>query len=255
VYSCARCGAPFAATRPDRKYCDECKVNHHNKSDIARTTAPTRMTADGQRYTQADSTTPLSSHPAAWCSACRSMVIWDGGSTCPICGTPWPRRRASKKLRLQVAEHDGWICHRCRKPIDPALPYGHPLALVADHFPVSLGDNGPTIAANLKAAHSLCNSSHKGLGTVPEETVNAMVAAGLLCEREDGSGSYALTPEGERILAERRSDGNPIAYDLIRAAYFWPPHWWYEISDSERALASEIMKLQLDRAGAVLPPE
>jgi hypothetical protein len=122
VYSCARCGAPFAATRSDRKYCDECKVNHHNKSDIDRTAARTRMSAGGQGYVHADSTTPLSSSPPAWCGACRSMVIWDGGSACPICGSPWPRRRASRKLRLEVAERDGWICHRCRKPIDPALP-------------------------------------------------------------------------------------------------------------------------------------
>jgi hypothetical protein len=183
------------------------------------------------------------------------MVIWDGGGACPACSAPWPRRRAAKKLRLQVANRDGWLCHRCRRPIDPGLPYGHPLALVADHFPVSLSDGGPTIAANLKAAHSLCNSSHIGLGTVPQETVNAMVAAGLLREIENGSGRYAITSEGERSLAEWRRDANPLASALIRAAHFRHPHWWHEISDSERALAAEIMKLPLDRAGAVLPPE
>jgi hypothetical protein len=59
-----------------------------------------------------------------------------------------------------VAERDKWICHRCERAIDPALPSGHPLALVADHYPVPDGSGGPTVMENLRAAHSLCNGSH-----------------------------------------------------------------------------------------------
>jgi hypothetical protein len=46
VYSCVRCGALFEATRPNRKYCDGCKVNHHNKRDIHRAAKKAGMPAD-----------------------------------------------------------------------------------------------------------------------------------------------------------------------------------------------------------------
>lgn len=161
MYSCARCGAPFEAAgprRPNRKYCDNCKVGHHNKRDMDRADARADMAGEGHGHTHAHRAKPRSSTLAAWCGTCLTEMTWDGGTACPACGTPWPRRRAGRKLRLEVAERDGWICHRCQRPIDPSLPPGHPLALVADHFPGSLSEGGPTIPANLKAAHSLCNS-------------------------------------------------------------------------------------------------
>jgi hypothetical protein len=71
-----------------------------------------------------------------------------------------PNHNVGKKLRLQVAERDTWICHRCRLPIDPALSWPHPLAATTDHYPISSNDGGPPIAANLKIAHSLCNGSN-----------------------------------------------------------------------------------------------
>jgi hypothetical protein len=156
-----------------------------------------------------------------------------------------------------VAERDGWICHRCRKPIDPSLPYGHPLALVADHFPVSISEGGPAIPANLQAAHSLCNGSHLGLGTMPQATIDSLIIAGLMHRESDGVGRHSLTPEGHRIIdqAKRSKNRDPLAATLISAAYRRNPHWWDEISDSERALAAEIMKLPLDRTGGVLPPD
>jgi hypothetical protein len=140
--------------------------------------------------------------------------------------------------------------------IDPALPSGHPLALVADHFPISLSEGGPTIPANLKAAHSLYNSSHKGLGTPPKETVEALIAAGLLRGPDNRHGMYSITSEGRQAFANWKRDGNPLALTLISAINFpWPPHWWHEITETERALATEIMKLPLGQDGAVLPPK
>jgi hypothetical protein len=154
-----------------------------------------------------------------------------------------------------VADRDDWICHRCRRQIDPGLPYGHPLALVADHFPVSISEGGPAIPANLKAAHSFCNGSHLGLGTMPQETVDSLIIAGLMHRESDCVGRHSLTPEGQRIIeeAKRSKNRDPLAATLIGAAHRQNLHWWDEISDSERALAEEIMKLPLDRTGGVLP--
>ncbi len=256
VYSCVRCGMPFEMTRPNRKYCDSCKSNHHNKRDLYRAGRQVGMPVDIDGAAQPVHEISPSSPLAAWCGRCQTRVDWDGGTVCPACGTPWPRRRASKRVRLQVAERDGWICHRCSKPIDPGLPYGHPLALVADHFPVSISDGGPAIPANLKAAHSLCNGSHLGLGTMPQETIDSLISAGLMQRESDGASRYSLTPEGHRIIeeAKRSKNRDPLAVTLIRAVHRRDPHWWDKISDSERALAAEIMKLPIDRTGGVLPP-
>jgi hypothetical protein len=71
-----------------------------------------------------------------------------------------PSHNASKQLRRKVAERDGWKCHRCGLPIDKSLVWPHPLALVADHYPIACLHGGPPIAANLKPAHSLCNGSN-----------------------------------------------------------------------------------------------
>lgn len=140
-------------------------------------------TDDGEAHS---SRTPQRS--SSWpvrCGTCRSEAIWDGGIACPQCGSPWPRRRVSKRLRLQIADRDGWICHRCRNPIDPALsepPWvprsrsgigRHALCLVADHYPVSLSEGGPTIPANLRAAHSLCNGSGGSFGALTRSDVAA----------------------------------------------------------------------------------
>lgn len=62
-------------------------------------------------------------------------------------------------MRNAAGERDGWICHRCGLPIDRTVSWPHPLAAVADHYPVSRADGGPPILANIKVAHSLCNGS------------------------------------------------------------------------------------------------
>jgi predicted RNA-binding Zn-ribbon protein involved in translation (DUF1610 family) len=104
---------------------------------------------------------------AMLCQACGATVTWrerkdvhTGRFICPDCGHERPSHNVSKRLRLQVAERDAWMCHRCGLPIDRALSWPHVLAATADHYPVSSNDGGPPIAANLKITHSLCNGSH-----------------------------------------------------------------------------------------------
>ncbi len=114
---------------------------------------------------------PESLASAMLCQGCGAAVDWQpedlartGDFTCPQCGTRRPSHNASPQLRRKTAERDGWFCHRCSLPIDPALSWPHPLSLTADHYPVSRRDGGPPILANLRAAHSLCNGSNGPVG-------------------------------------------------------------------------------------------
>ena len=100
------------------------------------------------------------------CLACNAEVDWrpcrdrhTGRFVCPECGSERPSHNASKQLRKKVGDRDGWICHRCRLPIDSALEQSHPLSPVADHYPIPRNDGGPAILANLRIAHALCNGN------------------------------------------------------------------------------------------------
>jgi HNH endonuclease len=65
--------------------------------------------------------------------------------------------RRLQKLRLVMADRQGWLCYWCKLPM---LPVDHPdsrLRCTADHVqPRSEG--GQTTAANVVAAHRLCNA-------------------------------------------------------------------------------------------------
>lgn len=59
-----------------------------------------------------------------------------------------------RKVRPAVLIRDGYICHICRKPIDPNLQSPHPMSATLDHIV------GPQTGSNpdyLKAAHRICN--------------------------------------------------------------------------------------------------
>lgn len=62
------------------------------------------------------------------------------------------------RLRHKVGERDGWICARCRNPIDPTLSGNHHLGPTLEHIiPIVLG--GPTNEANCTVAHRHCNTT------------------------------------------------------------------------------------------------
>lgn len=101
------------------------------------------------------------------CLGCGAEVDWgnargiDRSFECPECGTYRPSRNARPRVRLQAGQRDGWVCHRCELPVDPTVTPApnHPLAAVADHYPIPRDEGGPPILANVKIAHSLCNGS------------------------------------------------------------------------------------------------
>jgi predicted RNA-binding Zn-ribbon protein involved in translation (DUF1610 family) len=129
----------------------------------ADTPCPCDMDDDGYGYFE--SQWPASLDVAMLCQVCGAVVDWRAEwRVCPHCGERRPSHNASERLRRKVGERDGWMCHRCGMPIDRTLAWPHPLAAVADHYPVSRNDGGPPILANLRIAHSVCN------GGVPPRT-------------------------------------------------------------------------------------
>lgn len=64
--------------------------------------------------------------------------------------------------RRRIAARDGWICHLCSAPVDPALAHPHPLSASLDHLrPRSVG--GSHRRDNLKLAHLKCNEERGDL--------------------------------------------------------------------------------------------
>jgi hypothetical protein len=99
------------------------------------------------------------------CQGCTATVDWrrakdprTGRFVCPNCGgkRSWAHS-ATPALREAIGEREAWTCHRCHLPVDRSVCAPHPLAGVADHHPITRAHGGPTIAANLKIAHMMCN--------------------------------------------------------------------------------------------------
>lgn len=65
----------------------------------------------------------------------------------------------SREVRLAIYERDGWVCHLCKREVEPTLHPNHTFAATLDHIePRSLTlfpDDSP---ANLRLAHRSCNS-------------------------------------------------------------------------------------------------
>ncbi len=73
----------------------------------------------------------------------------------------------TRHLRLAVAQRDGWLCWRCKQPIDPTLRYPHKMSVTLEHvLPdgmtldewANAGGNpyDPTICT---VSHHSCNTS------------------------------------------------------------------------------------------------
>lgn len=92
-------------------------------------------------------------------------------------------RRAGRPVerisRRKIFDRDGWICHICREPVDPALVDPDPMSASLDHLipfcdPASPGH----VAVNVALTHWQCNVAKNGR-TRPEDWAlhRALVAA------------------------------------------------------------------------------
>lgn len=85
-------------------------------------------------------------------------------------------RRARRALlpairfsRIEIFERDGWTCHICNAPVDPALDHPDQWSASLDHLipfcdPASPGH----VPANVALAHLYCNFAKNGR-TRPED--------------------------------------------------------------------------------------
>lgn len=88
----------------------------------------------------------------------RHERIWEEWNLGETESALWGVHSASAALRQTIAERDNWTCHRCTLPVSIAHEWPHPLAAVADHYPITRKALGPTIACNLRLAHNMCNN-------------------------------------------------------------------------------------------------
>jgi DNA-directed RNA polymerase subunit RPC12/RpoP len=118
---------------------------------------------------------------ALHCHNCKADIDWrfinpeNERLYCPRCGYRRWIHTAGKETRIAVGNRDNWQCWRCHMPIDWNVEWPHPLAGVADHYPVPKLIGGPTVMGNLRIAHSLCNGSSylyerslTGRATIPD---------------------------------------------------------------------------------------
>ncbi|MCY0962990.1 HNH endonuclease [Streptomyces sp. H27-H5] len=119
---------------------------------------------------------PAQPEPCGGCGALTVRGRNQEGRFCEACARS--RRRAKDRraaavrrgaaaagprpLLEDVALRDGWRCHLCTQPVDPAMHFQHRDAATLDHLvPVSAG--GTDEASNLALAHRGCNS-RRGTG-------------------------------------------------------------------------------------------
>jgi len=70
--------------------------------------------------------------------------------------------RPYRRWRAKVLEGDRLTCCRCGGPIDKTLPWRHPMAATADHYPVPLIHLSPAQVLDPacgRPAHRRCNLS------------------------------------------------------------------------------------------------
>lgn len=118
--------------------------------------------------------TPVRTFTAGPCNECGTNFVGVGRGL-RYCTTQC-RRRASdrrttkrrgdfnitRRQRLAIYERDHWTCQLCHQPVDPDLPYEHPMSATLDHIECQAWTLIPNHSAdNLRLAHRLCNA-HRG---------------------------------------------------------------------------------------------
>lgn len=113
------------------------------------------------------------------CPDCATLVLGCGsGKRCEPCkAVRTQHHNRVKNMRRRGAQvvggtltlpelgvRDGWLCHLCRKPVDPTRRGNDPLAPTFDHL-IPIVDGGTDAPENLRLAHRTCNVK-RGTGGV-----------------------------------------------------------------------------------------
>jgi hypothetical protein len=72
---------------------------------------------------------------------------------------PWD----DQYTNIEIWRRDGWICQICRRRVDEAIRFPHPMAPTADHI-IPRSQGGHDLRVNVRLAHFGCNSSRSNRG-------------------------------------------------------------------------------------------
>jgi hypothetical protein len=148
------------------------------------------------------------------------------------------RKKITSGLRKLVGDRDNWVCHRCALPISVERKVPHPLAPVADHYPITQLKGGLAIPSNLRIAHNICNNP----AGVPTLVPRYDLGSRRIIEHEFNE------VERERVLTikakweangYKQLSGSRILWDETRWEEI-PEEWDYAYNDSECAYHSEF---------------
>ncbi len=113
------------------------------------------------------------------CLGCEVPINSGGGRLrCPPCAALKKAEQYAEKCRrrrvlkrggtvepytlAEIAQRDRHRCQLCRRKVDMAIKFPHPMAPTVDHV-VPVSEGGDDVPANVQLAHFGCNSS-KGVG-------------------------------------------------------------------------------------------
>lgn len=197
--SCVTCGLP-TVNRKGRYCSSACRPVTRPRGRPKTTPLSLRRRTAPCDFCTAEFTTSnsLQRFCSEWCSDRGSLRpgTYEArtGRSCPYCGDEIPitarinqrfcstncqnkqnqemrraRRRgapAEQTDRIAIFERDGWVCHLCLEPIDPALRNRTPMSASLDHvIPLARPDSPGHVPSNVAASHLRCNMS-KGAGTL-----------------------------------------------------------------------------------------
>lgn len=121
---------------------------------------------------------------------------------------PRPGGTATARLRAQVLELYGAVCHLCREPIPLDVAPTHPLACQLDHL-IPHADGGLATLDNLRPAHAACNN-RRGLSPLAPPTS----AASFFKSGETlGEAARLVFPPAETKTAPEEPAGGTVDAD------------------------------------------
>lgn len=174
--TCQMCGCQHWHARPDGMYCSETCAQQHRRAPRKQLVMWVRPDdwAEQELARRAASLRPPRWFQSGQCRVCKAWFV--SPHTHITCGDVCQRKyerdakrdaKHRRRARLRNAyagavnrsaiyARDGYRCHICRKPLDMDAEVPAPLAPTIDHL-IPLSKGGTHEAANVKAAHYICN--------------------------------------------------------------------------------------------------
>ncbi len=168
--TCLGCGVALAGSRrgPRPKHCRRCFLNIRSAREYTKKPSRRVTCADCGRVALASprATGIQRCKPCAKNRAIRLVLAWRAAHPEKVreisCGSSRRRRAIKRRTAVEkfsdryILERDCWTCGICRRRINPARKWPHPLSASIDHV-IPLARGGEHTKANCRASHLRCN--------------------------------------------------------------------------------------------------